>query len=156
MSGPGMNVGAQWAYHNDLTSLTNQPNEGISIASLKNFGNKRYRFSGPKLTSPGGVKYGVTTDFDSLGNDRGGLKHQPLIENTVIFTLGDLSTNFTVADISNVHFQYGTSIRDANLAGTIDTDTGSPPVIPEPSTLMLVAVGLLGALVSAPRAHGNN
>src|SRR5271154_6694362 len=111
VSGPGMEVGDEWAYRNDLTSATNEPNEGITLASLKNFGNKRYRFSGPKLASPSGVQFGVTTDFDNLGNDKSGIKHKQLIENTVIFTMGGLPTNFTIAEISNVNFQYGTSLN---------------------------------------------
>ena len=145
VNGPGTSVGADWAYRNNLSSQTNQPDEALTIASLKGFGGKRYRFAGPKPGSPGGVKYGVTTDFDNMGNDKGGLKNKQLIENTVIFTLGGLPTNFTLADISNVHFQYGTSPTDANLAGTL-SDTGGTPVIPEPNTIVLVAAGLLGCL----------
>ena len=144
VSGPGMNVGGQWAYRNDLTDLTNEPNEGLAIAGLKNFSKKPYRFSGPKLASPSGVQYGVTTDFDNLGNDKASLKHQQLIENTVVFTMGGLPTNFTFADISNVSFQYGTGPSAADLAGTV---SGSGvPVIPEPNTIALVAAGLLGGV----------
>jgi hypothetical protein len=142
ISGPGMNVGEEWAYRNDLTGMTNGANEGIAIASLKEFG-KRYHFSGPKLGSSGGVKYGVTTGFDGLGNDKSTIKHQQLIENTVVFTMGGLPTNFTLADISNVNFQYGTDLNNDNLAGTISGSSGGP-VIPEPNTIVLVAVGLLG------------
>lgn len=144
ISGPGMNVGEEWAYRNDLTGMTNGANEGIALTNLKNFG-QRHRFSGPKLGSSGGVKYGVTTGFDGLGNDKT-LKHQPLIENTVVFTMGGLPTNFTLADISNVSFQYGTDLRNGNLAGTISGGTSGSPVIPEPSTIVLVAVGLLGCV----------
>jgi|ERR1017187_947663 hypothetical protein len=143
VSGPGMDVGGQWAYRNDLTGLPHGADEGLSIASLKQFG-KRYRFSGPKLLAPSGVRFGLTTDFDNMGNDKGSLKRKQLIENTVIFTLGGLPTNFTFADISNVSFQYGTSLRDAglNLAGTISGGNGGP-VIPEPGTSVLIVTGLV-------------
>jgi len=148
VSGPGMNVGGEWAYRNDLASVsagTNTPNEGISSTTLKKFG-KRYRFSGPNLqgpAAPGGVQYGVTTAFDGLGNDKRSIRNQQLIENTVIFTLGGLPTNFTLADISNVSFQYGTTLNDAALAGT----SSGVAQVPEPSTTMLVGAGLLGMIV---------
>ena len=148
VSGPGMNVGGEWAYRNDLAGIssgTNAPNEGISSTTLKQFG-KRHRFSGPNLqgpTAPGGAEYGVTTAFDGLGNDKRSIRRQQLIENTVIFTLSGLSSNFALADISNVSFQYGTSFRDAELAGT----SSGVVQVPEPSTIMLVGMGLFGAIV---------
>jgi hypothetical protein len=156
VSGPGMNVGGEWAYRNDVTGLPHGANEGISSTTLNKF-NQHFRFPGPNLqgpAAPSGVQYGVTTDFDNLGNDKSSIKHQQLIENTVIFTLGGLPTNFTLADISDVSFQYGTSLRDAglNLAGT--TSGGNDgPVIPEPGTSVLIATGLLWtfALVRRPR-----
>jgi hypothetical protein len=151
-SGPGMNVGNQWAYRNDLTGMASGANEGIAIANLKEFGN-RHRFSGPKLGSSGGVKYGVTTDFDSLGNDKSSIKNQQLIENSVVFTMGGLPTNFTLADISNFSFQYGANLNDGNLAGTI-SGSGSP-VIPEPNTIALVAVGLLGCVRLGAMTRGS-
>jgi len=144
-SGPGMNVGGEWAYRNDLTGLPHGANEGISCTRLKKF-NQHFRFPGPNLqgpVSPGKVQYGVTTDFDNMGNDKGGLKHQQLVENTVIFMLDDLPSNFTLADITDVSFQYGTSLKDATIAGT-----SGVLVVPEPSTVALVAVGLLGAFAS--------
>jgi hypothetical protein len=47
--------------------------------------------------------------FDSVDNDESNLKHQQIIENAVVFTL---------ADISNVNFQYGTSLRNSWLPGS--------------------------------------
>ena len=156
VSGPGMNVGGEWAYRNDVTGLPHGANEGICSTSLKKF-NQNLRFPGPNLQGPAalsGVQYGLTTDFDNLSNDKGSIKHQQLVENTVVFTLGGLPTNFTLADISDVSFQYGTRLRGAglNLAGTTSGDSGGP-VIPEPGTSVLIATGLLWvfALVRRPR-----
>jgi hypothetical protein len=153
VSGPGMNVGSDWSYGNDLTGLPHGADEGLSIASLNKFG-KRNRFSGPKLAPASGVQFGVTTAFDSLGNDKGNLKHKQLIENTIVFTLNGLPTNFTLADISNVSFQYGTSFKDPglNLVGTISGENNDS-VIPEPGTAALITTGLLwaSALVRWPR-----
>jgi hypothetical protein len=147
VSGPGMNVGGEWAYRNNLTGpTTNEANEGISSTTLKVF-NQHFRFPGSNLqgpSAPGKVQFGVTTDFDNLGNDKGALKHQQLIENTVVFTLTGLSTNFTLANISNVSFQYGTSLTDGNIAGTVSG--GGSPIIPEPDTVVLVAAGLFGSI----------
>ena len=62
---------------------------------------------------------------------------------------------FTLADISDVSFQYGTNLKDPglNLAGTISGGSVSP-VIPEPDTAALIATGLLWAfaLVRRPGA----
>ena len=151
ISGPGKNVGNEWNYDNDLTGLPQGANEGLTVAGLNKI-HKRNRFSGPKLGSSGGVQFGVTTAFDSLGNDKRDLKHKQLIENTVTFTLGGLPADFTVADISNVSFQYGTNLRDPdlNLAGTISGESATP-VIPEPGTSALVAIGLLGAFALVRR-----
>jgi hypothetical protein len=152
VSGPGMNVGDEWIYGNGLTGLPHGANEGLTIASLKKI-SRRNRFSGPKLAPSSGVQFGVTTAFDTLGNDKASLKHQQLIENTVIFTLSGLPTDFTVADISNVSFQYGTSLKDPglNLAGTISGEGGGTPVIPEPGTATLIATGLLWAFALVRR-----
>ncbi len=151
ISGPGMNIGDEWAYANDLNGLPQGANEGLAIASLKKFG-KRNRFSGPKLGPSGGVQFGITTDFDNLGNDKASLRHQQLIGDTVVFTLGGLPTNFTLADISNVSFQYGTNLKDPdlNLAGTISGEATSP-AIPEPDAAALIATGLLWAFATLRR-----
>lgn len=156
MSGPGMNVGGAWAYHDSPTGLPHDATEEISIANLKSFG-KGSRFSGLKLAPSGGAAFGVTTDFDSLGNDKGSFKHQQLIENTVVFTMGGLPTNFTLADISDVSFQYGTDLKsaDLDLAGTIDGGSNGNSTVPEPTTTMLVVAGLLGTFALARKPRGS-
>jgi len=63
-----------------------------------------------------------------------------LIQNSVVVTLGGLPLGFTLDDISNVSFNYGTDLN---------TIPGKPPagVIPEPASLavwgMLGGVGLI-------------
>ena len=151
ISGPGMNVGGEWAYRSGLSGLPHGANEGISSTSLKKF-TQHFRFPGPNLqgpAAPSGVQYGVTTAFDTMGNDKGSLKHQQFVENTVIFTLGGLPTNFTLADISNVSFQYGTSLKDADVTGQSPGE-----VIPEPNTVALVVAGLLVAFAATCRPAG--
>ena len=156
VSGPGMNVGSAWSYRDDMTDLPDDATDGISVTSLKNFG-KKFRFSDTKLASSGGVAYGVTTTFDNLGNDKSSIKHQQLIDNTVVFTLGGLPTNFTLADISDVSFQYGTDLKDAdlNLAGTISGGGNGGPAVPEPTTTVLVAAGLLGTFALTRKSRSS-
>ena len=59
---------------------------------------------------------------------------RPLIQNAVLFTLSDVPDGMTLDDISNVWFQYGTSL-----------DEPSFPHFPEPGTLVLLATAT-GAL----------
>jgi hypothetical protein len=157
VTGPGTNVGGEWTYRNAFAGLPHGANEGVSIASLGPF-RTRYGFPGPNLqgsVAHNGVQYGVTTDFDSTGNDKCSLAHQQLIENTVIFTLGGLPTNFTLASISDVSFQYGPCLTDRslNLAGKI-SDGNTGPAIPEPSTSVLIGAGLLSAFALLRRPRG--
>ena len=137
-------VGAEWAYRNDPKNAPLGANEGISAANLKWFGNKKYLFPGDRIRGvghPGNVDFGLTTLFDLPGNDKGSIKHKGLIENTVVLILEGLPVDFTLADISNVTFQYGNTVKEPQITGE------AIAVIPEPSTIMLVAVGLLGALL---------
>lgn len=141
-------VGSEWAYRNALTRAPLGANEGVSAASLKWFGHKKYLFPGDKIRGvghPGGVDLGLTTLFDLPRNDKGSIKNKGLIENTIVLVLGGLPVDFTLADISNVTFQYGKSLKEPEITGHI------LEVVPEPSTIMLVAVGLLGAVVIARR-----
>jgi hypothetical protein len=136
-------VGGEWAYRNNLKKAPGGANEGVSAASLKWFGNKRYLFPGQKIRGvghPGNIDFGLTTLFDLPGNDKGSIKHKGLIENTIVLVLEGLPSDFTVADISNVTFQYGSTPKEPEITGQ------QIAVIPEPSTIMLVATGLLGAL----------
>jgi hypothetical protein len=137
------NVGSQWAYRNDLVGATNGVDEGISSETMKWFGTKNL-FSNEKIKgfgSFGGLAFGLMPDTNSPGNDKGSLKNQGLIQNSVVFTFSGLPPGFDLSDISNVAFQYGTSVKGPNLMGEIPANE-----IPEPTTIELVAVGLFGAL----------
>ncbi len=145
------NVGGEWAYQNDLTKAPSGANEGISTVGFKWF-KANDLFPGPNLQgpkAPGGVKFGITTINDLYSNDKGGLKSQGLIQAEVIFTLADLPEGFEYTDIateiSDVTFQYGTNLKQPDILGDAIAQ------IPEPSTISLVAAGLLGALTLARR-----
>lgn len=141
-------VSGEWAYKNDLSYVSDGStnDEGISSTKLSWF-KKADLFSDLKIkgTSPlSGAQFGVTTLDDLASNDDGGLKNKGLIQSTVVFVFDNLPTNFTVDDISNVAFQYGTSIKSGiDIAGEVVSQ------IPEPSTVTLVVFGLVGALALA-------
>ncbi|MGA2140369.1 MAG: XDD4 family exosortase-dependent surface protein [Verrucomicrobiia bacterium] len=152
-------VGGEWAYANDLANTKRDKKagnvfEGISSASF-NWFKANDLFPGQKLRGtghPGGVDFGITTINDLYGNDSKGLKNQALIQAEVIFTLADLPQGFEYTDIateiSDVSFQYGTShLKQPDILGYVEANGQ----VPEPSTISLVALGLLGALTLARR-----
>jgi hypothetical protein len=137
------NVGSQWAYRNGLVGAPNGTDEGISTASLRWFG-PRYLFSSKKIKGFGsfsGISFGLTTLTDLPVNDHGGLKNQPVIQNSVVLTFAGLPVDFSLSDISRVTFQYGTDLK----APELDAMTNG---VAEPPTIVLVAAGIIGALVS--------
>jgi hypothetical protein len=136
------NVGGEWAYRNDLDYGAKGVVEGISAANLKWFKAKNL-FGGPNLEglkAPAGVCFGLTTVDDLPGNDKRSIKNKGLIQNVVVFVLDELPVDFTLADISDVSFQYGTSLKPLpEISGAMIA------AFPEPSTVLLVVVGLIGA-----------
>ena len=64
-----------------------------------------------------------------------------MIKNAVVFTLGGLPGGFNVESISNVYFQYGTSLDEPRYVGR------KREVVPEPLTLLTIlsAAGGIGA-----------
>ena len=72
--------------------------------------------------------YGLTTLSDSTGNDNGGISGRALIANGAKFVLSGLPEGFSLDQISNVRFQYGTSLTEIN--------------IPEPTGFVLTLAGL--------------
>jgi hypothetical protein len=147
------NVGGEWAYHNDLSKAPQGANEGISTVGFKWFKTDSLfpgaNLQGPK--APGGVQFGITTLNDLYGNNTKALKSQGLVQSEIVFTLAGLPEGFDYTDlateISDVAFQYGTSLKQPFINGIL----GEVGQIPEPSTISLVAAGLLGALTLARR-----
>jgi hypothetical protein len=123
-------VGGEWAYNN--TQSVGGANEGIGSAGFGTFG-VGDRFPGNNLQGPdsvNGVQYGITTAFDTTGNDNTGIA-AGLIQNQVVFTLDNFTG--TLADISHVSFQYGTALTETNIPGNVP-DSGK--------TAMLMGLGL--------------
>lgn len=135
-SGPGYNVGGEWAYAGGLSGAPNGAKNGISSVGLGLFGNAN--FNGPNLygqTAVDGIEYGLTSKSDNTSTGNSGVTSVPLIKYQAVFNVGGIPTGYDPsASIFNVTFQFGTSLTEAHLVGV---------PLPEPSTCVLFATGLL-------------
>lgn len=133
-------VGGEWAYQSGLN--VGGSNSGISSSGLGIFGPGNL-FGGPDLdspVSPNGLNYGITSAGDNPASGNGGLSGEPLIQNSVVFTLSGWNANWSLSQIANVFFQYGTSLSEPHLGA-----------VPEPGVLALLGIGLAGLVFGARR-----
>jgi hypothetical protein len=140
-------VGGEWSYLNGINPSP-PANAGVSSVGLGVFGPGN-RFPGNNLAgpdSPDGLQYGITSAGDNVTTGNGGLSTH-LIKNAVKFTLGGWSGE-PDALITAASFQYGTDLSEPQF------DAQVLPV-PEPSTLALVAMGILGLVFCRSRLHSN-
>jgi hypothetical protein len=135
---PGGVLGGEWAYQNNI-SAPGGADEGIFSAGLGFDGN--LTFPGSNLQGPAGVnglQYGITSADDNPTTGNAAVTGSAaLIQNSVVFTLGGIPGGFDPSDmgaVTNVNFQYGTALDDPNV----------PTPTPEPSTMLLLASGLVG------------
>lgn len=145
----GTAVGGEWAYLNGLNQYG--ANAGISSIGTNIFG-PGDRFPGSNLAgpdSPNGLQYGLTTAGDNLTTDNGGLAGNEVTKHSVEFVLGAGLTSAFLNDISNVTFQYGTSVSEPSVPG--GGGGGGGGNAPEPASLTLVGVALAAAGFTAKR-----
>ena len=142
----GTNVGGEWAYAGVSSVILGAgTNAGISSSGFSLFGNAN--LNGPNLSGPvavDGLQYGITSTGDNLATDNGGLAGNEITKHSVIFLL-NFAPGFSLAQISNVSFQYGTALGDPRNTCTVNC--GGPPAneIPEPGSAALAGLALLAA-----------
>ncbi len=131
----GAVVGGEWAYVNGLALYS--ANSGISSVGLGLFGPPDL-FPGANLAgpaSPNGIEFGIRSVADNPATGNAPLLSEPITQNSVIFTLDGFMG--TLADISNITFQYGTDLSEPTVPG-------DEIPVPEPGSLALLGVGLIG------------
>ncbi len=120
-------VSVEWAYVDD---------RGISSTGLGVWGAAdRFDTTGDLWSpaAPNGLQYGILPLADNLSSGNTPVTGaQPLIVGGVVFTL-QVAEGFSLDDINNVSFQYGTSWDEPNI------------LVPEPATGLLLAAGLVAA-----------
>lgn len=134
-NGATTNVGGEFAFNTSIGGFE------YAISSAGWIGTSSGNFNGPNLdgtNAPGGINFGIISNDPSF-LPNGGLASDPLIRNSVVFTLSG-ATGLSVLDISNVTFQYGTSLTEPMFTQTDEK------VVPEPSTILLFGTGLAGLL----------
>ena len=144
-------VGGEWAYKSGISFQG--ATQGISSSGLGLFGPGDL-FPGPNLAgpdSPDGIQYGLLSAGDNPATGNGGITGSDgLIKNSVVFTLSGLPAGFDpFTGISNVVFQYGTSLTEPNFPGTCTSNCSPPPPpppiqAPEPASLAMLGGALLG------------
>ena len=152
------NVGGEFVYDTGTWAGHTGATSGIASSGYIDAAVGMGNFGGPNLddpSAPDGINFGiiapvtVTNPFKGNGNN---MTNNPLIEGEVVFTLAITGGTLLESQISNVSFQYGTSLTEPHFNG--------PPVIiepplniPEPATLLLFAPAL--ALAVRRRARTN-
>jgi hypothetical protein len=153
LCGTTTNVAGEFGYNTG--SFPNAAHYGIASAgylttplagNIGNFGpGGTAGFNLDDPASLDGINFGIVTSLanDSTFNPNGGIESVPLVRDSVTFTLSGIADG---AAISNVAFQYGTATSEARIPGTSCTDCGTrpPTAVPEPATLGLLSVALLG------------
>jgi hypothetical protein len=140
---PGGVVGGEWAYAGGLSGAPGGATQGISSSGLGLFGSGNFEGSdlqGPPSGAVDGLQYGITSAGDNPATGNTPVTGtNALIKNAVVFTLSGLPADFEYSKISNVSFQYGTSLSEPNVP------------VPEPATMVLLGSGLIGLAVFGRR-----
>lgn len=144
----GGNVSPEWAYRSGLSG-PNSATNGISSSGLGLFGAADRFDTSLDLdnpASPNGLNYGIVSATTNTGDGNTGVTKEPLIRNSVTFAFTGVASSL---NLSNVSFQYGTSLTEPNiLGGCTGPGCGGDPVVPEPGFYGVLAAGLTGLFLA--------
>jgi hypothetical protein len=124
-TGSNVNVGGEWGYQFTSGGINLIGSAGYVTTGLSgnkgNFGGLGLNGNPPGL---GGIDFAIlSASHDTLNGGNGGLSTAPLVQTAVTLTLTGFS--FTLGDVNNVSFQYGTSLTEPNTSGTCDQNASS-------------------------------
>lgn len=153
-----VDVGGEFGYQ--ATALPGGADRGISSSGYlttgltKNIGNFNTGAAGINLDgneSLNGINFGIISTAEGY-NPNGGMVEVPVVKGAVTFVLTGVS-GLTNDSISNVSFQYGTSLDALNIPGNTEKGTdGEGSKVPEPATVALFGLGLLGFAAARRKA----
>ena len=149
------NVGGEFIYGTGNFSGHNG-NSGISSSgyisgSSGNFGTTNL----DDPSAPNGINFAIIAPRTAANpfNPNGGLSSEPLIDGAVVFTMAISGGTLLESQISNVSFQYGTSLYEPHFnGGGAGGGGGAGQSVPEPWTLLLAGPGLMLAARRLRRA----
>jgi hypothetical protein len=145
-------VGGEWAFKSGLTGAPGNTALGVSSSGLGLFGPDNVFPPGTNLQGPDdpdGLQYGITSagDNPTTGNQKvtGGNDNTPtaLIKNSVIFTFNAPDGFSPETNISDVQFQYGTSLSETCYPGNPSEPHSESA--PEPGSIVVWSL-LFGAV----------
>lgn len=124
------NIGSDWQFKSGITGVSGV-NEGIGSAPYGTiFSKGNFSTTGNSLS---GVNGGIMNGFSTKAPDT--LTTATLVDNEVTFTI-NVGTGFSLNDLTNVYFQFGTSLSGPRLLATMSA--------PEPGSIALFGTGLFG------------